>query len=406
MKSTQRFPRLPEGEILLKVPPRNIKRLDDPHDESRYSYEAQVPVTEAAKLIIGKANPRYQNTNRAIPREIRQSLDETPDLFHLKNRGIWVAARRAEYDNQSGTLKLFCPQDEEEPSGTVDGGHTLAVIREWLEAELAKPPKEKTPRQKMPYVMLHIRVGVEDEVTDLAACLNRSAQLKEYNLAHFRGDLEELENLISTTHFHDLVDYKEFGEKPYDVLDVIQRLTLFCNGLFPAKQGNHPIVAYSSKARCLDLYLKRKDEYLALKPILADCFLLPDQVERILPEISGSGRFGGYTFATSLKKPRLEPSLQNIPPHDLVGSWDKGYDVSAGVTFPLAASVRVLVRRRANGKVIGWREDPVKFFLKNGQDLFQLVLQIGERSPTSLGKNPDLWATLYLAAYQALHPED
>ena len=407
MTTHRRFPRFSEGEIHLPIPPRDIKRLDDPHDERRYSYEAQVPVTEAAKLIIGNANPRYQDTSRKIPQEIRESLDQTPELFHLKNRGIWVAARRAEYDNQSGVLKLFCPQTADEPYGAVDGGHTLAVIREWMEAtEATQPAKGSASRDKVPYVKLHLMVGVEDEVTDLAACLNRSAQLKEYTLANFRGQLRELEEAISKTHFSDLVDYKELGDKPYDVLDVIQRLTLFCNGLFPAKQGRHPTIAYSSKSKCLDLFLQNREEYLALKPILADCFVLPDQVERLLPEISSSGRFGGYTFATSRRKPKLEPSLAAVPPHEMVESWAKSYDVSAGVTFPLAAALRVLVRRRANGKVLGWREDPIKFLMKNGVELFPLVVNFGERNPAVLGKSRDLWSNLYWAAYQTLHPED
>src|SRR5579864_4205150 len=134
-----RFPRLASGEIQLKVSPKDIKRLDDPYEEGRYSYEALIPITEAEKLIIGNANPRSQNTLSSLPKEIRKSLEEAPTLFHLKNRGVWIAAKKAEYDNQAGILSLFCPQTEEERYGAVDGGHTLAVIQEYLN-ELRSDP--------------------------------------------------------------------------------------------------------------------------------------------------------------------------------------------------------------------------------------------------------------------------
>ena len=57
------------SEIELRIPPKDIKRLDDPHEENRYAYECQVPVSEAAKLIIGSANPRKQDLEKKLSRE-------------------------------------------------------------------------------------------------------------------------------------------------------------------------------------------------------------------------------------------------------------------------------------------------------------------------------------------------
>ena len=404
-----RFPRVAAGELFLKVSPKDIKRLDDPHDDSRYSYEVQVPVTEAEKLIVGSANPRDQKVTSTIPQEIRTSLDQSADTFHLKNRGIWIAAKKAEYDNQTQTLTLYCPQGDEERYGAVDGGHTLRIIKEYVE-ELRQNPDVKwangLPSLKaIPYVMLHIRVGVEGDLTDMAACLNRSAQLKEYTLANYRGQFDELKEILDSENFGKIIDYRENGEGEYDVLDVIQRLTLFCNGLFPAKSGKHAVVAYSQKAKCLEYYLKNKSEYLALRPIIGDCFRLPDQVERLLAKASGSPRFGGYGFVNPLKKPRLSPSLRGFAESDLVKSWAIEHEVT-GVVFPITAALRVLVRRKSDGTVLGWREDPLKFLLKHGKELFEPFTTAEYESPNALGKNHELWSTTYLAAYQALHPED
>lgn len=411
--STQvsRFPRLNPGEILLKVSPKDIKRLDDPYEEGRYAYEALIPITEAEKLIIGNANPRNQNTLSSLPKEIKKSLEEAPKLFHLKNRGIWIAAKKAEYDNQAGTLSLYCPQTDEERYGAVDGGHTLAVIQEYLnelrsDSSVTWAADGRPNKIPISYVPLHIRLGVEDVLTEMVSSLNRSAQLKEYTLANYEGEFEELKKLLQDENFFKDIDFRENGQGEYDVLTVIQRLTLFCNGVFPAKKGKHPVVAYSSKAKCLELFISNKDEYLALRPIIGDCFRLPDQVERLLGKVSGSGRYGGYSFVKTLKKPRLSPSLKGCPENGTLKSWATDHEVATGVIFPIAAALRVLVDRRKDSTVVGWRRDPIEFFLENGKELFETVTSFDYDNPNAFGKNHEVWGTLYHTAYEALHPTD
>jgi len=405
----QRFPR--EKDIELRVSPKDIKRLDDPFDEGRFCYEAQVPVTEAERLIIGNANPRSQKTTSPIPKEIRESLEQAPKSFHLKNRGIWIAAKKAEYDNQAGILKLYCPQSDDERYGAVDGGHTLKVIQEYL-TDLRQDPSVKwsadgKPSIKtVPFVPLHVRVGVEGMLSEMVSSLNRSAQLKEYTLANYENEFDELKELLKQENFYGQIDWKENGQGEYDALTVIQRLTLFCNGLFPAKNGKHAVVAYSSKSKCLDLFLAHKAEYLALRPIIGDCFRLPDQVEALLQRVSGSARYGGYGFVTKLKKPKLAPSLRGYPANGSVKSWATEHEVTSGVVFLITAALRVLVRRKNDGRVVDWRRDPITFLLDHGRELFEPVTDIDYENPNALGKNHDLWSTVYLAAYQALHPED
>jgi hypothetical protein len=132
---------------------------------------------------------------------------------------------------------------------------------------------------------------------------------------------------------------------------------------------------------------------------------LPDQVERLLPKVSGSGRFGGFGFVKTLKKPRLAPSLRGYPDNPAIRTWATDHDVM-GITFPITAGLRVLVHRKSDGTVLGWREDPVKFFINHGKDLFESVTGFDYENPNALGKNHELWSAVYLSAYQALHPEE
>lgn len=388
-------------EVALEIPAKNIKRLDDPFDRKRYLYEALVPITEAAKIPLGTANPRYQNLNSTVSREIRDSLSESPEMFHQKNRGLWIAADDAEYDNQKGRLFLSFPNQDGALYGVLDGGHTLGNIKQFLEE---RDPADTRP---MPFVTLHIRVGVEDQLPELSATLNRSYQLKEYSIMNANKEFDELKKLLKKKLPFAQIDFQENGAGLYDVVDILQRMALFCKGVFDGDDDKHPIEAYRSKARCLDYFRNNQKEFLALEPILTDCFRLPDQIERILPEVSGSGRFGGYQFAETLKKPIIRQSLEGAVVPNGLDSWSRRHNVSTGVTFPLAASLRVLVKRRSSdGAVLGWRQPPVEFFQKNGAKLFQFIADSKETSPSVLGKDPMFWGKLYHKAYVCLHPED
>lgn len=405
MSSHQRFPRHPENEVIeMTIPPKDIKRLDDPYNENGYAYECLVPVTQAAKLVIGAANPRKQNLEKPLSRKILNTLVQEPKIFHLWNRGIWVAAQRAEYDNQSQTLLLHCPQNIEERYGVIDGGHTKAIIEEFL--ELAK--EQGKPIKPVPYVMLHVRVGVEENLEDMVVSLNRSTQLKEYTLDEYKGEFDKLKAILAKEPFADDIGYVENERTEYDILDVIQRLTLLCAPIYPNAGDSHPTVAYSSKAKCLQQFVREKAKYLAMKPIIGDCFRLADQIEVLLPEVSGSERFGRFNFARK-QKPRIPASLKATPTNRVVDKWTSCYAVSEAVIYPLVASLRVLVRSKADGTVIGWRQDPVRFFKKHGDELFAVVRRYYEeegKSLTALGKKSEFWARLHHVAYVSLHPED
>ena len=162
MSTPERFPRYPQF-LELRVSPKDIKRLDDPHDDGRYSYECQLPVTEATKLILGTANPRKQDREKPLSRQILRTLQQEPESFHLRNRGIWVAAKRAEYDNQKQILTLECPDDPNARYGVIDGGHTWAMIDEYLKWVAEQEVKPKLT----PFVMVHVRFGVEDALEQM-----------------------------------------------------------------------------------------------------------------------------------------------------------------------------------------------------------------------------------------------
>ena len=231
---------------------------------------------------------------------------------------------------------------------------------------------------------------------------------KEYTLDDFKGEFDELKELLSSEPFSEDIGYTENAFREYDVLDLIQRLTLFCTALYPNTGDSQPIIAYRSKAKCLEQFVNEKSKYLAMRPIISACFKLPDKIAVLLPEVSGSEKFGRFTFARR-QNPEPTASLKGEARHRDVENWNSEYAISEAVIYPLTASLRVLVRSKSDGTILGWRQDPVRFFKKNGRSLFKSVRRYYDdagKSLTALGKNSEFWSKLHHAAYVALHPED
>src|SRR6185503_5684684 len=113
------------------------RRLKDPADSSIYHFETYLPFTEAAKLDRGNANVRPAKANHPFQAMV-DTVETSPELFHIKNRGITYICTKFSYDNQSKTLVVEVPnipksklRDEgAQRFGIADGGHTFKVIED------------------------------------------------------------------------------------------------------------------------------------------------------------------------------------------------------------------------------------------------------------------------------------
>src|SRR5687768_12653962 len=97
-------------KFVLSVPTENIRKLVDPLGEGHESYYAYVRVGDLPLDLPLEANPRTQDTQSRVSKQIRSGLTESPEVFHLLNRGLTISALRVEYDNRSQQLTLEFPE--------------------------------------------------------------------------------------------------------------------------------------------------------------------------------------------------------------------------------------------------------------------------------------------------------
>lgn len=385
-------------EIPFPVRPEHIRRIPDPTHRASESYFVFCRVQDLPRTIPLTPNPRAQNLKSRIAEWIRKGLDAQDGNFHLKNRGITISATGVEYNNRTGLVKLLIDGTDED-QGIIDGGHTYAIILDRTSDPSWTPVESPADQQ---YVRLEILTNVGPIASDVARARNTSIQVQEYSLANLEHRFEWIKARLRGKAYANLIAYRENEEYPMDILDIVALLTLFNTDEF--SDDRHPIEAYSSKAKCLQLYLKSEQGYRKLENVLPDILELYDYIHlRLKPiynkvggmsaneDASGpkAGKFGKLTEITTLKRGtnRLYFLGEEIK-----------YRAPDGWLYPMLGALRYLLREDNNGKLHWKVDDPKKFFDKYGERLVKITVETSRslgRNPNAVGKSRNHWEQLY-----------
>ncbi|MBX3289185.1 MAG: AIPR family protein [Acidobacteria bacterium] len=376
--------------LYLPVKPDHLRKIADPQGRVE-SFFALVPVEKVPDISVEDTNPREQNIKSGVAKKIRESLVQHDGNFHLLNRGITLSVANAAYDNKTERLRLDL--DVRGVHGNVDGGHTQRVIRETVgskEWELNRQSIIESGQEIFPqYVRYEILTGLSpDLLVKLAETRNTSVQVKDFSLDNLAGKFKWIKEQLSE--YEGVIAYKENEKKPVNVRDVIALFTLFNIGLYPNTGSQHPIQAYSSKVRPLELFDSKQETYRALSPILTDILSLYDYVRATMRDIynDNGGKF--------LKWESIDQkSVMNF--HFDKALLQADHKIADGMVYPLLGAFRFLVREKDG--VCVWKVDDVrKFYERFGERLIRTALE-GVRTkgnnPTAAGKDGALWDQLY-----------
>lgn len=375
----------------------SFRHVETPfHAQGYRNYYAIVNVADLPDLGgWRKINVRDPKLTGAVPKAIRESVNENPELFVFMNRGIVLSVEGVTYDNK--TSKVTVILRDPNIHGLLDGGHTYNILLE----ERASLPHTQ-------YVKLELLEGFrQEEIPNLVDARNTSNQVRDQSLMNLQGEFEKLKRAISARPYADLIAYKEHevlddgNPKPIDVREVIAILTCFDRANFDDRV--HPINAYRSKAAMLQHFSEHKKDYEKIYPLANDILELYDYAQLLLPdlynkvrakggEVAG-GKFGRLTGVTTYNGKRRAQLL-------FIGK-DSRYAVPAGFVYPVLAAFRALLEEKGGRYVWGKGLDPLQ--LLNGQLGETLADTIGNfaldaRNPSKTGKSPLVWQACYQAA--------
>jgi hypothetical protein len=285
-------------------------------------------------------NPRVPVLNRKekmsgrVARAMLDTLQEEPELFVLKNQGIWLLADSVEFQKEEGGGGVArVTLSDRDAHGVVNGGHTLRAI---LQAQ--DDVDEDVLRGA--FVRLHVLQGIQGAiVTELAEGLNRSLQVDNPSLANLSGAFDSIKAEMAGKPGQGQIAYRQGDEGDVDILDVLTIALMFDLNRFPDRK-KHPNVLFGQPKAVLVEFQEdvANKSFTILLPKLHEILALSDRVKQAAFEKCGS-RLGKIKISTAKSGNRAaSPKNKGIPAHFAGGTV--GGKIPQGFLYPMLAAFR------------------------------------------------------------------
>lgn len=378
---------------VLPVRARFARRIPDPNFYTSHRIERHVLLVRAQDLpgdLPLDPNPRIPNINKRVYKQVMKSLtgeEGEAGTFHLKHKGITLIAQTVQQDKHDEDLYYIT--FENELHGVLDGGHSLEIIETAREKDLI--PDDQ-------YVKLEVLVNVPREwIPEMAGGLNTSVQVQPMSLDNLADRFEWIKAVLRSEPYYDDIAWRENEDGEFDARDLLAMLTCFNIDLYPnsATGENHPVTAFSSKAKVLSDYEEKEHSFKKLRPIMKDVLTLYDTIRYGSREIwndERGGRFGRLNFVAKRKRGSFPfPFIQK----------EGEYRLMNGALFPILGAFRWMVEEDPATGEFRWRggfDAVMKMWEATASDLMKKTYEASKelgRNPNALGKSRNLWASLY-----------
>ncbi len=380
----------------------SFRRIPNPYlksEEGEKGAEMYIAICDVKDLpddFPMDTNPREQKMTTNVAKKIKDSLLNTSELnFYLLNRGILLSAKDVSYNNYSNEITIGF--EDHEVHGNVDGGHTYKTILQYRD--------QLDPGQQ--YVKIEILTGIEGIFQSLAAARNTSVQVQDKSIAELEDRFDIIKNTLSNESYIGRVFFKENDNGDIDVADLLAILNLFNIARYNGTTS-FPINSYSSKKKCIDLYIEdhkqygetSENPYVKMIDIMPDIFKLYDTIEVNMNKYYRQKNPGGrYGLTKGVQVPKLNQEFHSkFLGNDLDAASPNGF------IYPILGAFRAIVEEK-NGKYC-WKKNPFSVLDKVGADLVESTVSMSRslgNNPQSVGKEPNIWKTLYMTvAFEAL----
>jgi hypothetical protein len=400
---------------------------------------SMIRLIDAADL---KANPREAKVGD-VTEAIQESLDESPELFHFKSKGILLAAGKCLPRDRKRFELSFNDEDIE---GVLDGGHNLLGIALFiLNTAIGEdaprvlrsvkrwenlPPVWKGYREKIekarpeftfltPIEVIFPQEGAEgrddfeDAVLDVARARNNNAELTEETKANKAGFYDAIRESIDQQLVEE-IEWKTNDGGRIKVRDLVALSWIALSkvdGDFPGKSDFMPVSMYRNKGACVSAFNKmmesdkisekakgdiRELKHKGVKSAIAMLKDIPRLFELIYTEFPeaynqaspGFGRVSSVYIWDPSKANLHDPKYLSNPTKTKFYQHECKYDFPDGFIMPLVWALSELMDYK-DDKVF-WKTDPDKFIKKNLSKTLKVyygMIQMAGYDPQKVGKS-------------------
>ena len=373
----------------MYVKENSFRKLDDPFNDVAKKYVFYVKICDVPEGIPMATNPRDQKLTSGVAQAIKESLESNDGFFHLKNRGIVLSAKSCTYNNKTKEVTINFTDDM--LHGNIDGGHTYKIVCDHRNSGLDQ------------YVQFEVMTGVEDIIEKLAEARNTSVQVDEKSMAELQQKFDPIKEGLEGMPFFTRIAFNQNQQAFDDVTnkrllmidarEVVSIINMFNIDKFDAM--NHPIKAYSSKAKMLELYLNNPDSYRRYVNIMPDIFDLYDAVETEFATAFNEtgGRYGRKKYSGYKDG--------NIIGTSKFGLHDIYYKIPDGLIYPAVAAFRSLVVLNQETDKYEWKNgvNPISVWDRCKSSITSQIMNfasaIGD-NPNAVGKDSNIWNLAYM----------
>ena len=373
----------------MYVKENSFRKLDDPFNDVAKKYVFYVKICDVPEGIPMATNPRDQKLTSGVAQAIKESLESNDGFFLLKNRGIVLSAKSCTYNNKTKEVTINFTDDM--LHGNIDGGHTYKIVCDHRNSGLDQ------------YVQFEVMTGVEDIIEKLAEARNTSVQVDEKSMAELQQKFDPIKEGLEGMPFFTRIAFKQNQQafddvtnkrlKMIDAREVVSIINMFNIDKFDAM--NHPIKAYSSKAKMLELYLNNPDSYRRYVNIMPDIFDLYDAVETEFATAFNEtgGRYGRKKYSGYKDG--------NIIGTSKFGLHDIYYKIPDGLIYPAVAAFRSLVVLNQETDKYEWKNgvNPISVWDRCKSSITSQIMNfasaIGD-NPNAVGKDSNIWNLAYM----------
>src|ERR1041384_3843332 len=161
--------------------------------------------------------------------------------------------------------------DEEDciEHGVLNGGHTYRV----LEHVLDSGDEQFEQAMESATVLITVAIGIsQDDIAGISRARNTAQSVPLYALRNLAGDWSILKKYLPANVRKRVAfkpaDPEADADAEYDTTDLVRRIALLNNEMFPAEQGIHPVAAYTSIGSLVTKY--KPENFVKLAPLLPD----------------------------------------------------------------------------------------------------------------------------------------
>lgn len=223
----------------FRFPTKQFRSIPSPAGSSRFGLFFTPVGTLPRELWDWRdVNPREVNRRSSVYKAIIKTLNEEPERFHERNRGITIVAREISFDDKRQEVIIHA--DDTKSHGVVDGAHTLDAVLETQK----QPPEDGWPA----FVFIKALAGIDsDQIAEIAGGLNTSQQVDLKSLENLREHFANLQRVLLGQPYADKIAYKMNEDKPIDVREILYYLAVFDCGDDGYDEKRHPVALFGRK---------------------------------------------------------------------------------------------------------------------------------------------------------------